>query len=93
MKYLIPAILLLASCTIPETHQGTVHEITNHTVTIRGSYSLYSGLAVPTRAMRVQAEEICPGAEYISATPWDYTYGIGIHAVQSMQQLYLFRCP
>ena len=84
--------LALAACTVPETHLGTVHEITEQTVTIRGSYSLYSGPAVPTAAMRGQAEAICPNAEYISATPWGHVYGTGYYAVQSTQRLYLFRC-
>ena len=90
-RLLIP-LIFLAGCTVPESHLGKVHEITAQTVTIRGSYSLYSGPAVPTAAMRAQAEEICPGAEYLSSTPWGHVYGTGYYAVQSMQRLYLFRC-
>ena len=92
MKRALILALALAGCTLSESHLGAVHEITEQTVTIRGSYSLYSGPAVPTTAMRAQAEAICPDAEYLSATPWSHVYGYGYYATPSSQQLYLFRC-
>ena len=82
------AFLMLSACAVSPDMQGSVYELTETTVTIRGAYdmNLGSGPASPTPAMVAQAEEQCPGAKYLSATPsnlhqYDYTF------------LYLFRCP
>ncbi|MEQ3625975.1 MAG: hypothetical protein ABNH26_08710 [Celeribacter sp.] len=80
-------IATLAGCTVPEDTPGSVYEVTQHTVTIRGAYDMsLGGKAHPTAAMIQQAKDICPGATYLSATPsnlheYDYTFR------------YLFRCP
>jgi len=64
---------------------GAVYELTPLTVTIRGIYDPYDGkVAEPNGAMRAQAEAACPGATYLSATPYPYDY---------YTFLYLFRCP
>ena len=87
---LLPLVLCvsLASCAIPTSMKGSVHELTEHTVTIRGAFDMSpgAGAARPSLAMIAQAQDLCPGAEYLSATPsnihkYDYTF------------LYLFRCP
>jgi hypothetical protein len=77
---------LLAGCVVPETQEGSVYQLTNETVTIRGAFSADGSPAAPTAAMQAQAEAQCAGAQYLSATPshiheYDYTF------------LYLFRCP
>jgi len=71
--------------TIPDTKAGSVYEITDHTVTIRGAYSMDgSGRpATPTSAMVAQARDICPDAQYLSATP---------SPTDEWTFLYLFRC-
>jgi hypothetical protein len=78
------AFLLLSACAISDSNPGTIYEITDHTVTIRGGYSLYSsGPLIPTTAMQEQAKTICPNAVYLNALPYphdNYTF------------LYLFKC-
>lgn len=75
------AMLALAACVSPDK-QGGVYAVTDHTVTIRGAFSLDGSTAKPTPAMVAQAQAICPGAQYLSASPHDdWTF------------LYLFRCP
>lgn len=80
----------LAACTPTQDTRGDVYEITDHTVTIRGAFDelgAFSGKsAAPTAAMIAQAQEVCPGAQYLTAIPsnlheYDYTF------------LYRFRCP
>jgi len=85
MKHIFLIPLALAACTVPDDQPGVIYEITEYTVTVRGS-STYSG---PTQAMQAQAKEICPGAEYIAANPYVLDYGAGMIFYQS---LYLFRC-
>ncbi len=92
MKRALILVFTLTACAVSESQLGSIHEITDNTVTIRGSYSLYNGPAIPTTAMQAQAKSICPNAEYLSATPWSHVYGYGIYATPSAQQLYLFRC-
>lgn len=80
----LAAALIAASCgEVPQTTRGSVYEVTDETVTIRGQFQ--SGqTARPTEAMTAQAEDVCPGAKYLSANPSPtdvYTF------------LYLFRCP
>ncbi len=89
MKKLL-AILLVSACAVPEDRQGTIYEISEYTVTIRGSAGMLTGPARPTQAMQEQAREICPGAEYLSANPLSTDYGAGITIVS---WLYMFRCP
>lgn len=79
----ILAAIALAGCvtTDPAT-RGSVYEITEKTVTIRGAYT-YGKTAKPTTAMVAQAQEICPNAQYLSANPSPTDYDTF---------LYLFRC-
>lgn len=77
------ATALVSACTVAESQQGSVYEITDKTVTIRGAFSLNGQTAKPSAAMVAQAKAICPGATYVSANPSPtdtYTF------------LYLFRC-
>jgi len=92
-KWMIPILLVTTACAVPDNFPGSVYEITELTVTIRGAYDMSPEAllfttppkpASPNRAMRAQAEEICPGAEYVSANPYPYDY---------YTFLYLFRCP
>jgi len=84
MRLPILTLLALAACYIvPEDFPGSVYEITDQTVTVRGMASLDGKPARPTLAMRNQAEEICPGAEYLSANPYPY---------DELTFLYLFKC-
>jgi hypothetical protein len=80
---IIAATVLSGCATVAEDQRGSVYEITDKTVTIRGAFSLNGQTAKPTPAMAFQAREICPGATYLSANPSptdNYTF------------LYLFRC-
>lgn len=77
----LAAALALSAC-ISDNQAGGVFAVTDHTVTIRGAYSLNLSTAKPTPTMVAQARAICPGAQYLSASPHDeWTF------------LYLFRCP
>lgn len=78
--------LCLAACAVSQDTPGSVYAFNGDTVTIRGVYdmTLSGEPAAPTEAMRAQAEDVCSGAQYLSANPSptdDYTF------------LYLFRCP
>jgi hypothetical protein len=78
-----PAVLLLLGCVVSPETEGSVYEITDRTVTIRGAFSMDGTIARPTQAMIAQAKEICPTAKYVSANPSpsdNYTF------------LYLFQC-
>ena len=91
MKHLlIPLAFALAGCEqailsseYRSDFPGAVYQITDHTVTIRGIFDPLAGPASPNSAMRAQAEAVCPGATYISATPYPYDY---------YTFLYLFTC-
>ncbi len=81
----IIAAALLAGCVPTPDTEGQIVSLTERTVTIRGAYdmSLSGKPASPTPAMVAQAQEVCPGARYLSATPSptdDYTFH------------YLFQC-
>jgi hypothetical protein len=85
MRILALPLIALAACTVSEDTRGGVYAVTDQSVTIRGVYdlSLSSGPARPTQAMIAQAQDVCPDATYLSASPSptdDYTF------------LYLFRC-
>ncbi|ARC87143.1 hypothetical protein [Rhodovulum sp. MB263] len=77
----ITMLTVLVGCVVSPDKEGGVYEITDHTVTIRGAYSLDGTAAKPTPAMVEQAKGICPKATYLSATPFD-----------EWTMLYLFRC-
>lgn len=84
-RFAIPVLVAVSACTVSQDTPGSVYEVTDNTVTIRGAYDLTaSGApAAPTAAMVAQAKAVCPSAAYMSATPSpsdDYTF------------LYLFRC-
>lgn len=84
MKHtLILSAACLAACVTTEpSTKGSVYEITEKTVTIRGTFT-YGQTAKPTQAMITQAKEICPSAQYVSANPTPSDYDTF---------LYLFRC-
>lgn len=58
----------VAGCTVPETFEGSVTQITDRTVTVRGTFAMDGSTARPTAAMVAQAKAICPTARYVSAT-------------------------
>jgi hypothetical protein len=75
--------LVVSACTVADDFEGSVYQFNGETVTIRGAYSMDGSTARPTSAMIRQAKDVCPGAEYLSATPSptdEYTF------------LYLFKC-
>lgn len=81
--YACLAALALTACDVPDDTRGSVYQFNGDTVTIRGQFQP-GEIAKPTSAMVAQANEVCPGAQYLSAnpTPSDtYTF------------LYLFKCP
>jgi len=92
MRFPILAVLALAGCEqvilsneYRDGYPGTIYELTSVTVTIRGIYDAFDGkTAEPNMVMRAQAEDVCPGAEFLSATPYPY---------DGLTFLYLFRCP
>ena len=85
MKKLIPLAIALSACMAPEDYPSHVSEVTDRTVTIRAWAGLTPKPALPNLAMQAQADEICPGAEYLSTRP-DYQteYPVVLH---------LFLCP
>lgn len=85
MRYLaVVALSFSTACSIPNDMEGSVYEITDETVTIRGAFQPGTTEARPTPAMIAQARDVCPGAEYLSANP---------SPTDEWTFLYLFRCP
>ncbi len=85
MKRAIIIALLASACMAPENYPSHVSEVTARTVTIRAWAGLRPTRPLPNLAMRAQANEICPGAKYLSSMP-DYNVS---HPVA----LHLFLCP
>lgn len=84
-------LALLPACVAPET-PGSVVQINEKSVTIRGAGD-YSPQNMgkpfsPTPAMQAQAEEICPGARFVSGTPSEVDDPFGFSYIN-----YLFFCP
>ncbi|MEO1108262.1 MAG: hypothetical protein AAFX90_10100 [Pseudomonadota bacterium] len=86
------ALIALSACTasipVPDDTPGTVHQFNGETVTIRGAFErdrLETEAATPTSAMVAQAKGVCPGAQYLSATPDSVT-------AYYTTFLFLFRC-
>jgi hypothetical protein len=68
MRLALLALPLLTACVVSEDTTGHVKEVGARTVTIQGAFSADGSAARPTAAMVAQAQEICPGAKYLSAT-------------------------
>lgn len=73
----------ITGCVVSDDTEGSITQISDRTVTIRGAYSMDGTPARPTSAMIRQAQAICPGAKYISANPSPTDYDTF---------LYLFQC-
>ena len=69
MKYLTLVVLALAACALPDDTTGSVYEITNLTVTIRGNFSPGTLEARPASSLPCQAEELCSGAWGVCGYP------------------------
>lgn len=74
MRLALLALPLLAACVVPEDTPGHVKEVGARTVTIQGAFSSDGSGAHPTAAMVAQAQDICPGAKYLSASPTPGNY-------------------
>ena len=84
MFRLIPIALLAACSTVTPDTQGQVFAFNGDTVTIRGGFDPNQRPPKPTPAMAMQAQEVCPGATFLSGSPDT--------AENSWAWLYVFRC-
>lgn len=80
------AALTLAGCvSVPDENPGQVTAFNGETVTIRGGIPAgFAATAAPSGAMIANAQSVCAGARYASASPVESQY--------SVQFDYLFIC-
>ena len=85
-------LVLSAACSpVTDETRGRIYRVTDSSVTIIGPYAkrsmddLYTPhhVAQPTAAMTAQAQEVCPNAKFVSASP---------STVDFDNLLFLFRC-
>lgn len=67
VRRLLPILLLSACVALPESTTGLVTAVNERSVTIQGRFSADGSVAHPTAAMVAQAQDVCPGARYLSA--------------------------